>query len=140
VFKPEQVKSAIGNSGKFDPNSASLTDPLKPGERNPRSEGATMQDRIAAAERARDERNRSAWRSEGTNALPPPERVTIEPEAKPTKGEAVQSPESQRVAELAKERPDVAAALESAKAVAAEEVKEAGLVQAALECALSFGA
>lgn len=26
VFRPEQVKSAIGNSGRFDPNSASLTD------------------------------------------------------------------------------------------------------------------
>lgn len=26
AFKPEQVKSAIGNSGKFDPNSPSLTD------------------------------------------------------------------------------------------------------------------
>lgn len=28
VFRPEQIKSAIGNSGRFDPNSASLTDPL----------------------------------------------------------------------------------------------------------------
>lgn len=26
AFRPEQVKSAIGNSGRFDPNSASLTD------------------------------------------------------------------------------------------------------------------
>ncbi len=26
VMRPEQIKSAIGNSGKFDPNSASLTD------------------------------------------------------------------------------------------------------------------
>ena len=29
VFSPEQIKSAIGNSGRFDPNSASLTDPLE---------------------------------------------------------------------------------------------------------------
>jgi hypothetical protein len=35
VFKPEQIKSAIGNSGKFDPNSASLTDPLQLGEVSP---------------------------------------------------------------------------------------------------------
>jgi hypothetical protein len=28
VFDPKQAKSAIGNSGKFDPNSASLTDPI----------------------------------------------------------------------------------------------------------------
>lgn len=28
AFRPEQIKSATGNSGRFDPNSASLTDPL----------------------------------------------------------------------------------------------------------------
>lgn len=28
VFRPEQIKSATGNSGRFDPNSASLTDPI----------------------------------------------------------------------------------------------------------------
>ncbi len=28
VFDPQQIKSAIGNSGRFDPNSASLTDPV----------------------------------------------------------------------------------------------------------------
>ena len=29
AFRPEQIKSAIGNSGRFDPNSASLTDPVQ---------------------------------------------------------------------------------------------------------------
>ena len=29
VFRPEQIKSAIGNSGRFDLNSASLTDPVQ---------------------------------------------------------------------------------------------------------------
>lgn len=29
IFDPQQAKSAIGNSGRFDPNSASLTDPLE---------------------------------------------------------------------------------------------------------------
>jgi hypothetical protein len=53
AFKPEQIKSATGNSGKFDPTSASLTDPLRPGERNPRSEG--------------------------TNALPDPVKPVVEP-------------------------------------------------------------
>ncbi len=28
AFRPEQIKSAIGNSGRFDPTSGSLTDPL----------------------------------------------------------------------------------------------------------------
>jgi hypothetical protein len=127
AFRPEQIKSAIGNSGKFDPNSASLTDPLKPGERNPRRDTS--------------------------NALPPPDRVTIEPEPVAAKGEAVVSPESQRLAKMAEESPDMkvtlpghdkpmtlAEALETAKAEAAEEAKAATLVQAALECALSFGA
>lgn len=39
AFKPEQIKSAIGNSGKFDPNSPSLTD----------SRFATWADQINAA-------------------------------------------------------------------------------------------
>lgn len=30
AFRPEQIKSAIGNSGKFDPNSGSLTDRIEP--------------------------------------------------------------------------------------------------------------
>lgn len=30
VFDPKQAKSAIGNSGRFDPQSASLTDPIDP--------------------------------------------------------------------------------------------------------------
>jgi hypothetical protein len=30
AFQPEQIKSAIGNSGRFDPKSASLTDPVGP--------------------------------------------------------------------------------------------------------------
>lgn len=29
AFRPEQIKSAIGNSGRFDPNSASLADPAE---------------------------------------------------------------------------------------------------------------
>jgi hypothetical protein len=29
AFRPEQIKSAIGNSGRFDPTSASLTDPVR---------------------------------------------------------------------------------------------------------------
>jgi hypothetical protein len=99
------------------------------------------------------ERNGQPIARESNNVLPPPDRVTIEPEAKPAKGEAVQSPESQRLAKMAEESPDMkvtlpghdkpmtlAEALETAKAEAAEEAKAATLVQAALECALSFGA
>lgn len=32
AFEPTQIKSAIGNSGRFDPNSPSLTDPIPPKE------------------------------------------------------------------------------------------------------------
>lgn len=59
AFEPQQVKSAIGNSGKFDPASASLTDPLRPGEVSPRARDAS-------------------------NSLPPPDSVTLA-EAAPVK-------------------------------------------------------
>lgn len=35
AFHPEQIKSAIGNSGRFDSSSASLTDPLPPARVEP---------------------------------------------------------------------------------------------------------
>ncbi len=140
AFDPKQIKSATGNSGKFDPNSASLTDPLQPGERNPR---------VPA-------------RSEGTNALPEPASVTIQPEAPAVAAPAPKaagdgptppSLDSQRVAAIAEADPGlkvrlpgsdetltVGEALERARAEAKEEAGFAKLVQAATECALGYGA
>lgn len=42
VFKSEQIKSAIGNSGRFDPNSASLTDPVPVAPLRPTPAEATL--------------------------------------------------------------------------------------------------
>lgn len=94
-----------------------------------------------------------APRSQGTNALPPRERVTIEPEAKATKGEPVQTPHAARVTQLAEESPhltvqlpgsertqSITEAMESAKAEHELDSGEADLVKAALDCALGFGA
>jgi hypothetical protein len=133
AFDPKQVKSATGNSGKFDPNSPSLTDPLLPGERSPRQVTA---------------------RSDGTNAIPPADSVTVKPVGVPREtsgadGEAV-SLDAQRVAQIAEESPGlkvrlpgsdetitVTEALTRAKEEAAAEAKEADLVKAAMDCALS---
>lgn len=65
AFKPEQAKSAIGNSGKFDPNSPSLTDPLAPGERSPR---------------------------EAANSLPPADSVKLAGDEPPKRGAEMGSP------------------------------------------------
>lgn len=90
-------------------------------------------------------------RSQGTNALPRPESVALEaPKAEAT-AKPVQSPAAARVEKLAEENPDMKVmlpgrdrpmglteALQTAKAEAAEEAKQALLVKAALDCALSF--
>lgn len=55
AFRPEQIKSAIGNSGKFDPNSASLTDsPYATWEAQVR---AAIQDMRGAEDATRDAPN-----------------------------------------------------------------------------------
>jgi hypothetical protein len=51
VFRPEQIKSAIGNSGRFDPNSGSLTDPVPVlTELAPRTPPAQIEAAVKAAE------------------------------------------------------------------------------------------
>lgn len=126
AFRPEQIKSAIGNSGRFDPNSASLTDPLQPGERSPR---------------------------ERTNTLPEQDAVTAATQKAAFTSETPEAPAAARVANLAKVDPTlrvklpgsdetitIGEALDRAKAEAADEAADADLVRVAAECALSFGA
>ncbi len=101
-------------------------------------------------------------RSEGTNALPEPASVTIQPEAPAVAAPAPKaagdgptppSLDSQRVAAIAEADPGlkvrlpgsdetltVGEALERARAEAKEEAGFAKLIQAATNCALSFGA
>jgi hypothetical protein len=51
AFRPEQIKSAIGNSGRFDPRSSSLTDPI---EAERAELDAYAEETIAADTRATD--------------------------------------------------------------------------------------
>jgi hypothetical protein len=136
VFEPTQIKSALGNSGKFDPNSGSLTDPLRPGEVSPRESFA------------RETAPRETV-SADTQAL----ETSARQEAMPTaKTEAAPPVDSQRLAKLEAENPDLpvmlpgeteaktlSEALAEARATAADEASFADLVKVAAECALTAG-
>ncbi len=61
AFASNQIKSAIGNSGKFDPNSASLTDPLDAAP-PPRAE--------AESQTPRDDAPQEATAAAPPNAIP----------------------------------------------------------------------
>lgn len=65
-FYPEQIKSAIGNSGRFDPNSASLTDPLDAVKASTSRQADPDQLAIGSPEssRAADERLAAASKSD----------------------------------------------------------------------------
>lgn len=102
-------------------------------------------------------------RSEAANTLPPPDSVSIAGDKpmeavkaevpKTESGVEAKTPEAQRVETLAKEQPDMKVrlpgseetvtltqAMEQAKAEFEFDSGEVGLYQAALDCALSFGA
>lgn len=136
VFSKSAVKSATGNSGKFDPNSGSLTDPLRPGEVSPRESFAretAPRDPVSA----------------DTQAL----ETSARPDAMPTaKTEAALPVDSQRLAKLEAENPDLpvmlpgeteaktlSEALAEARATAADEASFADLVKVTAECALTAG-
>ena len=132
--RPEQVKSAIGNSGKFDPTSGSLTDPLKPGEASPRQQAAAAR--------------------EPTSQLPSNESPTVEAVAtKPATDIEPGAVDPARLKTLLDERPDMlvkmpgsdeTVTVETALLRAHEEYDAemdfADLVKVAAECALANGA
>jgi hypothetical protein len=162
VLHPEQIKSAIGNSGRFDPTSGSLTDPLT------EFAGQIMRAVDAVREEAK---------GAGLLRQPRPEPVkTTEPEGDaavttPTKpGETTEaspgeietaSPEAAsaetsmagaRLAEIQRDFPDLEVMmdgmekpmrlsdfLQQVKAQADEELAEAPLYEAAVQCALTNG-
>lgn len=105
VFDPKQIKSAIGNSGKFDRNSASLTDPLQPGERNPR---APVRGIEPTPPRAPEQR------------LPDANRLAADEVAAPTET----SPINERLARLAEAYPSGVVALR----------KRVSILNSILEC------
>jgi hypothetical protein len=68
VFRPEQIKSAIGNSGKFDPNSPSLTDPIADFAKNISAGLKTLRAELDAAAPVNQG---GALRSVATDTKPP---------------------------------------------------------------------
>jgi hypothetical protein len=131
-FRSEQVKSATGNSGKFDPNSPSLTDPLGP---------------VKGGQRADTQ----------PSTLPPPDRVGLEPEA-PAAAAAAKSDaepgavDQARLKSLLDERPDMPVRLPGSEETVSvqeallraheaydDEVSVADLVKVAAECFLANG-
>jgi hypothetical protein len=134
VMEPKQIKSAIGNSGKFDPNSPSLTDPLKPGEKSPRQQAAAAR--------------------ESTSQLPRSDSPTLEPDAgKAAKSEAeAGAVDQERLKAIVEERPDMLVKMEESGETMTveqallkaheeydEEVDFAQLLKVAAECALANG-
>jgi len=127
AFDPEQIKSATGNSGKFDPKRPNLTDPLAPSEVSPRV-------------MARD----------ATNNLPPPSRPTIEPDATAIPQlDAIDALNTERIQTLMEQNPDLPVKLPGSDETltlktalqryideAHLEMKQADLVKAAIDCAI----
>jgi hypothetical protein len=116
VFSPEQAKSAIGNSGKFDPNSASLTDAIEP-------------PKVAAPES-----------STGAGSKPKNESDVAAPAADYAAREAdtiAQTDPDMLVMMEGMEQPVRASdLLAEAKAMADQEIADAPLMKIAAECAL----
>lgn len=136
AFRPEQIKSAIGNSGRFDPNSASLTDPV------PRAAATEAAPPKPAAEAG----DPIAKLNEPADAKPKP---AVDP---------IMSTVAMRVADLESTAPDMVVRIaEDGKAVTlADDLAEvrrmvaegtddslgtldADLMRVAVECALSTG-
>lgn len=127
AFDSKQIKSATGNSGKFDPKSPSLTDPLAPGEVSPR-----------------------VMAREATNNLPPQSRPTIEPDATAIPQlDAIDALNTERIQTLMEQNPDLPVKLPGSDETltlktalqryideAHLEMKQADLVKAAIDCAI----
>lgn len=137
-----QLKSATGNSGRFDPNSASLTDPL--------DAAPPIRPDAATTPQAADPEAAAPARGAGDDAppgVPEPGRAAADVQAA---GVAVARQERQIVEALAAERPDMmvtlpgtneavslADALEMIRAQQALGESDAQLLQAAVLCDLS---
>jgi hypothetical protein len=127
VFSPKQAKSAIGNSGRFDPNSPSLTDAIAPPRAAPVQTGDPVTDAITTAAREIQE--------------------ALAPTAKPTEPTADYL--TTETARIEQTDPDMLVMLEGMdgprpmrevlaeiKAMADQEIADAPLMQVAATCAL----
>ena len=122
AFEPKQIKSAIGNSGRFDPESASLADPLPAKADTGRSTepGSTDAEAVHAAGQAEslaaDYTTQEVARLEQTD---PDMLVMLE-------GMDAPRPMSEVLAQI--------------RAEAAQEIADAPLLEVAAQCALRGGA
>lgn len=143
AFDPKQIKSAIGNSGRFDPASASLTDPLpqRPNATNP-AQAANLE--AAAPARGAGEAPGAGAADAGRSASDVQAAGIAERQA---------SAEQQAVQALAEQYPDMpvrlpgdektttlAAALERIRDEQAHAAQEGDLYRVAVQCALTAGA
>ena len=140
AFRPEQIKSATGNSGRFDPNSPSLTDPLPARTDAPTTPQAANPEAAAPA------------RGAGVDAppgVPEPGRPATDFQAAGV-ARTVAGQERQIVEALAADRPDMMVtlpgmneairlgdAVEMIRAQQALDESDADLVRAAVLCDLS---
>ncbi len=85
AFRPEQIKSAIGNSGRFDPSSPSLTDPIY-------QLGAAVRELSAAVDEARGADPPPPRAPEDANAPRAAEAPTYQAGA-PARGDGAASPD-----------------------------------------------
>lgn len=153
VFDPKQIKSAIGNSGRFDPASASLTDPL------PRFAAAV--DELSAARQPQESaRAPKATEAPNPKAAAPARGPGEQPAASgsaDTRGTAAgleadgatSSAVDRAASQVEALNPDMLVQLDGMdvpmrvsdlmkriKEEAATDLEEAQLIQAAVECAL----
>lgn len=167
VMRPEQIKSAIGNSGRFDPNSASLTD--SPFADWTASVNAAIRDMRQAAEAMQPKEppraaEPTAPRSQAAEpapaapatparAAPAAEPAAARPAAPAAKAGLVDDAAALRVEQVRAQAPDLMVQLDgmdapmrvddllaAVKAEADDLVLDGELLQVAATCALSVGA
>ena len=160
AFRPEQIKSAIGNSGRFDPNSASLTDsPFDTWAAQITAAVDQMRATMAAEQPTPARAATEAPTTAAPDATPPAAAPDAPAAPKPADGSDAVAPDPQatsadaaRLTSIAAEFPDLQVRMDGmdspmplseflarAKAEADEIEADAPLMQVAAECALLNG-
>lgn len=156
VFDPTQIKSAIGNSGRFDPNSASLTDPL-PALTPEQFGGKLFAEFVAKVDKAAKEADAEARRAEKPSVPAPDTVAPAKPSTLPPKAEGETAREgsaglARAAADLEAINPDLLIRIDGmdeaiplkefmarVNAEAAKDLEQAPLIEAAAMCALRAG-
>lgn len=167
AFDPKQIKSAVGNSGRFDPKSASLTDPLpaKPiagaKESAPKQAGApdyAQNIDLIEAQRIRAVADKMRAKNPGVAAkyddMALAHELKAERDTRMAEGQGEKASYHEKEAtRLALENPDVMVMVEGMDAPKplsevmamikkdlADDIEDSNLIQVAAECFISTGA